>query len=122
MSKIKAITYQQAEREYDAILRAEEQVAYPRVPHDIKHAAINTWQMPFSLTDYWFDRYYILHWQGSYLIDQVNQGVIKHDGVSYRINWITVPTLCYKSDQVMLSFRRIFGQAEGYVLIKVKGD
>lgn len=94
----------------------------PRVPHDIKHTAINTWAISFSIHDYWFDRYYILHWQGTYLFDQVNQGTIKHDGIQYRINWITVPTLCYKADQVMLSFRRIFGQAEGYVLIKVKGD
>lgn len=118
MNRLKAVTYEQA----DAILRAENNAAYPRVPHSIRHAAINDWQMPFSLTDYWFDKYYILHWQGTYLFDKVSNGTIEHDKVLYRINWVTVPTLCYRADDVMLSFRRIFGQAEGYVLIKVKGE
>lgn len=90
-------------------------------PYHVKHELINTWNVTPSFIDKWFDKYYILHWQGVYLAERVENGVILHDGVRYRINWITVPTLCYKSDQVQLSFRRIFGQAEGYVLIKVKG-
>lgn len=94
----------------------------PRIPLDIKHAAINTWSMPFSITDYWFDKYYILHWHGTHVFSMNSSGTITHDKVLYKINFITVPTLCYQADDVMLSFRRLFGQAEGYVLIKIKGD
>lgn len=91
-------------------------------PYHVRHDAINLWHINQQTQIQWFDKYYILHWQGVYLAEKVENGVLMHDGVRYRINWITVPTVCYKADDVMLSFRRIVGQAEGYVLIKVKGD
>jgi len=91
-------------------------------PYYVKHDAVNTWNVTPSLVDLWFERYYILYWQGTYLFDKVENGRVTHDKLSYRINWITVPTLCYASDQVQLSFRKIFGQPEGYVLIKVKEE
>ena len=90
-------------------------------PYEVRYAAVNSWEIPQSIVDYWFDKYYLLHWQGVWLADQVNNGIILHDGVRYRVNWRTVPTICYKSDNVMISFRRIYGKDEGYALITVKG-
>ena len=92
--------------------------AYPRLPYHIKHSAINDWQIDKNVQHIWFDRYYLLHWQGIYLFEQVNNGTLRHDGTLFKLNWITVPSLCYNADQVALSFRRIFGQDEGYVLVK----
>lgn len=89
-------------------------------PYTIRFDAINSWTIHKLVKDKWFDKYYILSWQGTWLADQVNNGIVLHDGVRYKINWITVPSICYKSDEVLLSFRRIWGQDEGYVLIKVK--
>lgn len=91
-----------------------------KIPYNVRYAAVNEWSIDLSITNYWFDKYYLLHWQGTWLADQVSNGTLYHDGVRYRINWITVPSLCYKADDVMLSYRRIEGQDEGYVLIKVK--
>lgn len=97
------------------------ETSYPRIPYNIRHSAVNEWSVNHNLAAVWFDRYYLLHWQGVHLAEQVNNGTLKHDGVQYKINWITVPTICYQAEQVQVSFRRILGQAEGYALIKVKG-
>lgn len=90
------------------------------IPFNVRFAAVNEWHIPQLITDKWFDKYYILSWQGTWLADQVNNGTVMHDGVRFKINWITVPSLCYKASEVLLSYRRIWGQDEGYVLIKVK--
>lgn len=91
-----------------------------RIPMSVRHEAVNSWSLNFNTTQKWFDRYYLLQWDGTWLAEQVSNGVILHDGVRYRINWITVPTHCFRSKEVQLSFRRLYGKEEGYVLIKVK--
>lgn len=101
---------------------SQETVQVSRIPYNVRWSMINNWTVPMPIKDKWFDKYYILNWQGTYLAEKVNNGTLTHDKVQYKINWITVPTLCYKSDEVLISFRRIWGQAEGYALIKVKGD
>jgi len=89
------------------------------IPYHIRHSAVNDWNLPYITYHQWFDRYYLLHWEGIYLIDRVKEGTIEHDSILYRINWIDVPSVCYKAKEVALSFRRIEGKQEGYVLIKV---
>lgn len=91
----------------------------PKLPYSVRYEAVNSWSLNHNVVDKWFDKYYILHWDGTWLAEQVSQGVILHDGCRFRVNWITVPTVCYRSATVQLSFRRIYGQEEGYVLIKV---
>jgi len=88
------------------------------IPYHVRHAVVNDWTVHFTIQLHWLDRYYLLHWEGVYLIDKVKEGTIEHDSVLYRINWIDVPSVCYKAKEVALSFRRIQGKQEGYVLIK----
>ena len=95
------------------------------VPHHIKHAALTQWDLPFSIVDYWFDKYYILVWNGKYVEQKTDtpsgRGYIIHDGVTYLCRWISVPSYCFSAPKVSVSLRRIYGESTGYALIKVKG-
>ena len=97
------------------------------VPYHVKHAALTQWDLPFSLVDYWFDKYYILVWDGKYLQQKILSESslytheIKHDKIFYTCNWISPPAECFKSPKVSVSLRRIYGESTGYALIKVKG-
>jgi hypothetical protein len=93
-----------------------------KIPLDIRTAALMTWEIPWSIKDYWFDRYYLLHWQGEYLKTALLTGTesLTHDGIKYLPVWIDYLHNCFRAPEVMLSFRRIAGQTKGFVLIKVK--
>ena len=72
------------------------------------------------------DKYYILHWQGSYILSQSNQfgpdDIIIHQDTRYRVKFVSPLTaweLVNKPDaQYKLSFRKLPKKATGFVLIK----
>ena len=93
-------------------------------PYHVKHAALTQWDLPFSLVDYWFDKYYILVWDGQWLEQVVKDSedeCIIHDGVEYKRQWLSTPHHCFYSPKVSVSLRRIYGESTGYALLKVKG-
>lgn len=68
------------------------------------------------------DKYYILHWQGEHLrkslsfCEATQELYLSHQGVRYKVRPINQG---YKLDeQYKLSFRRLAGDQEGYVIIK----
>lgn len=72
------------------------------------------------------DKYYILHWQGEHLrkslvlCEQTNELYLEHQNVRYKVRPINQG---YKLDeQYKLSFRRLDGEQEGYVIIKQMKD
>jgi len=77
------------------------------------------------------EKYYILHWQGSYLLSQVNsssqyasypEDILIHQETRYRVKFINGPTAWYivnnPESQYKLSFRKLPKKATGFVLIK----
>ena len=97
------------------------------IPYHIKHAARDQWDLPFSLVDYWFDKYYILVWDGKYLeqkIENDNKAIkcfIKHDNIVYYCIFISPIFGLKPAKKVSVSLRRIYGESTGYALIKIKG-
>ena len=89
------------------------------IPYNIRHAALNSWDIPLSLTDKWFDNYYLLHWEGIWLADSIKNGVLTHDNIDYCLNWIDLPATCFSAKQNAVSFRRLKGKETGYALVKV---
>ena len=72
------------------------------------------------------DKYYILHWQGSYLISQTTEfgsdDIIVHQDTKYRVRFIdglsAWEVLKNPEAQYKLSFRKLPRKATGFVLIK----
>ena len=77
------------------------------------------------------DKYYILHWQGSYLLSQVNassqaagfpEDILVHQDISYRVKFIgnisAWHLVNHPNDQYKLSFRKLHNKKTGFVLIK----
>jgi len=69
------------------------------------------------------DKYYLLHWEGEYLrnsliLDEITQELyLEHQNVRYKVRPMQQG---YKLDsQYKLSFRRLIGEQEGYVVIKL---
>jgi hypothetical protein len=91
------------------------------IPYHVRWTAINSWEIEPAVKDQWFNKYYLMQWDGTWLKQKNSNGTITHDGVCYFIEFVTVPELCYQSKEVSLSFRRIFGQEKGYVLVKILG-
>ena len=98
-----------------------------QIPYHVKHAAMNQWDLPFSLVDYWFDKYYILVWEGKWLKEKVKRvstitcPFIEHDNVNYFCSFINSSEQCFDSPKVSVSLRRLYGESTGYALLKVKG-
>lgn len=87
----------------------------------IRHHLINS----FSLTDKWIsfcENYFLLSKHGTEVADMVENGEILYNGAIYKINWLSLPSACYRSQHVLLSFRRGIGMRYGYVLIVTKAD
>jgi hypothetical protein len=87
----------------------------------IRTIAVHDWEIQPAIKERCFANYYILQWDGAWLEKHVSNGTIMHDQIRYRVCWITSPQICYGHPEVSLSFRRIYGQEEGYVLIKILG-
>ena len=73
------------------------------------------------------DKYYILHWQGSYLLSQLSdpespEDIIIHQDTRYRARFIPPLSawelLTNPKAQYKLSFRKLPKKATGFVLIK----
>ena len=70
-----------------------------------------------------YDRYYLLHWSGEYirnsliLVESSNELYLERQNIRYKVRPINQG---YKLDeQYKLSFRRLEGHQEGYVIIKL---
>lgn len=74
------------------------------------------------------DKYYLLHWSGSYLVSKILQDTapnafddyITNQDITYKVQWYnTSPSylLSHQSDQYRVSFRRLSGTSQGIVLI-----
>lgn len=72
------------------------------------------------------EKYYILHWQGKHLLEQVNQfgadDIITHQDTRYRVKFVSPLTAWYivnnPESQYKLSFRKLPKKATGFVLVK----
>jgi hypothetical protein len=77
------------------------------------------------------DKYYILHWQGKHLLEQINQtsqyasypeDILVHQETKYRVKFVNGLTAWYlvnnSTNQYKLSFRKLPKKATGFVLIK----
>lgn len=81
----------------------------------------------FSLSDtdiLNLDRYYLLHWSGKFLRKTYdNEAVITRENIRYQMVFKSDIRECFKSSQVMISFRYISSvYPYGYALIKIKQD
>ena len=68
------------------------------------------------------DKYYLLHWSGSFFSDlwYKEAGRFNHQDSRYSIIWFPHQTVSeiLSAKQVALSFRRTRGFSEGYVMVK----
>ena len=94
-------------------------------PSIVHHIALNNWTITDAYRDC-FSKYYLLHWNTGFMLNQVVDGMIEHDGIDYIVIYhrttrgqiVHELQTGYKK-QVMLSFRKpqyVF-ELPAYVLI-----
>jgi len=98
-----------------------------RLANSITHMINNQFYLPASVVDEYLENYYILHWQGNYIISQISSNVgykeaITHKGYRYMTRFIEPLSnwklLLNPDAQYKLSFRRKYNHDTGIVLIK----
>ena len=85
--------------------------------NELRHKLTSTISI-VGLTEY-LENFQLNYWTGTYLKSQIVNGTITKNSISYNIIWLSSPETCYKSSQVVLSFKvphRIY-ELEPYVVI-----
>jgi hypothetical protein len=71
--------------------------------------ATKCFAIPPPLVQSHFSKYYLLYWSGSYLLEQIKQGAIAHNGIVFAIEYKRGLTrgriIANMQDQYALSFR-----------------
>ena len=77
--------------------------------NDVANASLNQWDIPRAMR-HCFRTYFILHWEGAYLRQQIirGSGTITKDNIKYNIVYGKglVPTKIIAGEQFRLSFRK----------------
>lgn len=105
---------------------------YPNQESLIADQISNQFYLPYAIVKTHLENYYILHWQGIHLINEINfsltvykQEAISREGIKYLVKFddgLTAWHLVnHPSEQYKLSFRRANNDLYGTVLIRKIG-
>jgi hypothetical protein len=77
-----------------------------------------SWNIPLHIRDH-LDRYYVLHWETKYFLQNAQMEFIDHQGIPYSVAYYGVlPPTIHKYEKILLSFRKPANAERGIVLIR----